>query len=182
MKTITGLLLILAIAIMVSCEGPVGPPGPPGEPGLDGIDAEIGTVFETEPINFTPQNEYTTFFDFPNNFTVYDGDVVLVYILWDVSNGTDVWRLLPQTVVVENDGVIQYNFDYTLDDVKIFLEWTVNELRAAETDNQIFRIAVLPATFMQNKSVDVTDFNAVIKSMNKNLKSIEKLDTSLQMN
>ena len=179
MKTITSLLLILGIILTTSCEGPVGPPGPPGD---DGLDAEIGTVFETNSINFNSGNEYSYLFQFPNNFTVYDGDVVLVYILWDVIDGADVWRLLPQTVVIEGDGVVQYNFDYTLDDVQIFMEWTTSELLPAETDNQIFRIAVLPAAFMQDKSVDVTNFDSVMKSMNKTLKSIEKIDTSLQMN
>ncbi|QGY44379.1 collagen-like protein [Maribellus comscasis] len=179
MKTIASLFLVLALIFTTSCEGPVGPPGTPGE---DGMDAEIGTVFETDPINFTAGNEYSVLFQFPNNFTVYDGDAVLVYILWDVIDGKDVWRLLPQTVVIENDGVVQYNFDYTLDDVQIFLEWTTSELLPAETDNQIFRIAVLPAAFMQDKSFDIGNFDSVMKSMNKNLKSIEKIDSSIQMN
>lgn len=177
MKTITGLLLVLGIIITTSCEGPQGPPGIPGE---DGLDAEIGTVFETNSINFTAENEYSYLFQFPSDFTVYDGDVVLVYILWNVSDGTDIWRLLPQTVVLD-DGVIQYNYDHTLNDVQIFLEWTVGELLADETDNQIFRVAVLPADLVaKDKSIDVTDFESVMKSMNKNFNSIEKIAPSLQ--
>jgi len=176
MKTLARIFLLFAAVILISCEGE---PGPPGQDGLDGL---IGSVFEVEG-DFTPGNDYTLFYEFPNNFEIYDGDLVLVYILWEVSNGTDVWRLLPQTVVL-NDGILQYNFDYTLGDVQIFLEGTTDfgNLLPAETDDQVFRIAVLPAEFAKNKSIDVTDFNAVVKSMNVNLNSIQKTDLSIRAN
>ena len=92
--------------------------------------------------------------------------MVLVYILWEVVNvngkNTDVWRLMPQTVIL-NDGILQYNFDYTVADVKIFLEGTTdfNKLLPAETDNQVFRIVVLPADFLSKKSGDIIDFNSL---------------------
>ncbi len=176
MKTLARIFLLFAAVILISCEGE---PGPPGQDGLDGL---IGSVFEVEG-DFTPGNDYTLFYEFPNNFEIYDGDLVLVYILWEVSNGTDVWRLLPQTVVL-NDGILQYNFDYTLGDVQIFLEGTTDfdNLLPAETDDQIFRIAVLPAELAKNKSIDVTDFNAVAKSINVNLNSIQRSDISIRAN
>ncbi len=158
MKTITNILLLLTAILISSCEGPMGPPGQDG-------DALIGTVFEMEG-DFTASGNYELFFNFPNNFEIFDTDVVLVYILWEVDGGngnqTDVWRLLPQTVVLD-DGILQYNFDYTLSDVKIFLEGSTdfNNLLAAETDNQVFRIAVLPADFIAKKSVDINDFNSL---------------------
>ena len=187
MKTITGLLFLFTAIFLTSCEGPIGPEGPPG---LDGADGEtlLGSIFETDPINFTSANDYSYLFQFPSNFEIYDGDVVLVYILWEQAStndgGTvDVWRLLPQTVVLD-DGVLQYNFDHTTADVKIFLEGTTdfNALLPAETDNQIFRIAVIPAAFVKNNNIDVTDFNAVMKSMNLNLNSIEKINSSVELN
>ena len=164
MKALTKFILILATAVLISCEGPM---GPPGEDGL------LGTVFEIKG-DFKPQNDYSILFDFPNDFKVYDGDVVLVYILWEVSNGTDIWRLLPQTVVL-NDGVLQYNFDYTLFDVKIFLEGTTdfNNLLPAETNNQIFRIAVLPADLVAKKSVDINDFNSILSLPGLKINSLE---------
>ncbi len=160
MKKITTILLILAAVIITSCEGPMGPPGLPGQDG----DALIGTIFEIEG-DFTPQDEYRLYFDFPNDFVIYDTDIVLVYILWEVVEGMDVWRLMPQTVVL-NEGIIQYNFDYTVNDVQVFLEFTIPEddLHEDETDNQVFRIAVLPADFMANKSFDENDFNSILKS------------------
>jgi len=180
MKTIKGLILFSILSFFVACEGPV---GPPGEPGQDG-DTLLGSIIEIEG-DFTPANNYNIYYAFPNNFEIYDGDVVLVYILWETAqtnNGgtTDVWRLLPQTVIL-NDGVLQYNYDFTTADVQIFLEGSTNfnNLLPAETDNQIFRIAVLPAAFAKSSNVDLTDFNAVMKSLNLNLTNIDKVNTTL---
>jgi hypothetical protein len=161
MKKFNTILLIFAMAMLVaSCEGPMGVPGPPG---LDG-ESLIGSIFEIEG-DFTPQNEYKLYFQFPSDFEIYDTDVVLVYMLWAQADGIDIWRLMPQTIVLD-EGVLQYNFDYTVADVEVFLEFTVPEgsLLPGETDGQIFRIAVLPADFANDKSVDVTDLNAILKS------------------
>lgn len=168
MKKITLALFIAITAIFSSCEGPMGPPGLPGEDG----DSLIGTVFEMTG-DFTPENDYRLFFEFPNDFVVYDTDVVLVYILWELDGNTDVWRLMPQTVVLKTiyedateTDVLQYNFDYTVFDVQVFLEGTIDfeTLLPGEWQNQTFRIAVLPADFMTNKSVDINDFKTLQNS------------------
>ncbi len=165
MKKLSAILMILASVIILSCEGPMGPPGPPGEDGTN----LMGTVFEIKG-DFTPSNKYELFFDFPAKFKVYDTDVALVYILWDVvkvnGKNTDVWRLLPQTIVLDK-GVIQYNFDYTIYDVRIFLEATIpfSELLPAETQNQVFRIVVLPADFIAGKkSAEIKDLGVLMNS------------------
>jgi hypothetical protein len=180
MKTITRILFVFAIAVFTSCEGPVGPPGPPGEGGQDG-DSFLGSVFEIEG-DFTSDNDYSLFFEFPNSIEVFESDVVLVYILWEQTeddNGqpVDVWRLLPQTVMLD-EGVLQYNYDHTFNDVQVFLEGTIdfNTLLPAEWQNQVFRIAVLPADYAKNNNIDVTDFSGVMKSMKINPNSIQKLD------
>jgi len=165
MKKLSAILMILSSVFILSCEGPMGPPGFDGKDGTD----LLGTVFETEG-DFLPSNNYELFFEFPANFKIYDTDVVLVYILWDVvdvnGKNTDVWRLLPQTIVLD-EGVIQYNFDYTVYDVKIFLEATIpfNELLPAETQDQVFRIAVLPADFIASKkSSEIRDLSILMNS------------------
>ncbi len=163
MKTIKTLtLLIASFFIISSCEGPMGPPGQDG-------DSLIGTIFEIEG-DFTAANQYQLFYDFPGNFEIYDTDVVLVYILWDVVNvngkNTDVWRALPQTLVFDQ-GVLQYNFDYTVNDVRVFLETTMpaSELLPAETQDQVFRIVVLPADFVSMKSKsELHDLNVLLNS------------------
>jgi len=121
LQTIKTALLAISFAfIMNSCEGPMGPPGQDGE-------ALIGSIFEFEG-DFLPSNNYKLYYTFPSNFKIYDTDVVLVYILWDVVNlngkNTDVWRLIPQTLVYD-EGILQYNFDYTIKDVSVFIETTM---------------------------------------------------------
>ena len=172
MKKITVIIMLFVSVFVLSCEGPMGPPGEDGT-------SLIGTVFEMEG-DFTPSNNYKLYFDFPLSFEIYDTDVVLVYILWDVVtvNGkqTDVWRLLPQTIVL-NEGVIQYNFDYTVNDVKIFLKTTipVNNLLPAETQDQVFRIAVLPADFVAGKkSSEIIDLGILMNSPELKFNVVEK--------
>jgi len=162
MKKISSVILLFASVFILSCEGPMGPPGEDGT-------SLIGTIFEMEG-DFKASNNYELFFDFPQNFKIYETDVVLVYILWEVAtvNGknTDVWRLMPQTRFVD-DGVIQYNFDYTVNDVRVFLETTFSyeDLLPAETQDQVFRIAVLPADFVASKkSAEISDLNIILNS------------------
>lgn len=180
MKKITTILLILSAVIIISCEGPMGPPGLQGQDG----NALIGTIFEIEG-DFTPQNDYRLVFDFPNDFVIYNTDVVLVYILWEQTDNLDVWRLLPQTVVLKDEygtDVLQYNFDYTVVDVQVFLEGTIdfNTLLPEEWKDQIFRIAVLPADFMAKKSFDMSDFNSILKAPELKLNTIEDVNFTIQ--
>jgi len=177
MKTMTRILLFLSVTFMVSCQGDRGPIGPPGEDGQDGYNI-LGTVFEIQG-TFNSSNDYLLYYEFPSSFTVYDGDVVMVYILWEQDNGLDVWRALPQTRFL-NDGVLQYNFDYTLADVQIYIDGTIDPtlLTSADTDNQIFRIAVIPADLATNKLLDITDYDAVMKALNRTSDSVKTIHIS----
>jgi len=175
-RNLMGLVVLVTAMLLSSCEGPVGPPGEDGE-------TIIGTVFDIQG-NFNADNDYTLYTTYPSNLIVYDSDVVLVYILWEVADGMDVWRLCPQTVVLDN-GVIQYNYDYTYSDVQIYLEFTIpeNELLSSETDNQVFRIAVLPADFAADKSIDINDFSSLMEVPQLKLNTLDKinLDTTFEL-
>ena len=171
MKRVFGILLSFAFLFLIACQGEPGPPGLDGQDGLDG-DSFIGLVL-TRTGDFTAENGYTLYYQYPDDITVYESDVVLVYILWEQAEDTngdliDVWRLLPQTVVLD-EGVLQYNFDYTSADIQIFLEGTVdfNTLLPAEALNQTFRIVILPADYAKSNNLDVTDYNMLMKSLNK---------------
>jgi hypothetical protein len=170
MKTISGIFIALTVLFFTACEGVPGPPGMDGKDGEDGTSL-LGSVFERVG-DFTSDNNYELLFEFPDNIEVYESDIVLVYILWEQvtdNNGDpiDVWRLLPQTVVLD-EGVLQYNFDYTFADVKIFLEGTVDlsTLLPAEAENQIFRIVIMPADFVED--INVSDYDTVMKSLKLN--------------
>ncbi|MDA8978169.1 collagen-like protein, partial [bacterium] len=71
------------------------------------------------------------------------------YLLEEVVDGSiDVWSQLPQTYFL-NQGTLLYTFDHTYIDVNIFLDanFNLNTLGTEYTDNQIFRIAILPAEY-----------------------------------
>ncbi|MBN2176013.1 MAG: hypothetical protein JW731_17920 [Bacteroidales bacterium] len=167
MKTFTGILLLAVMTILTACEGE---PGPPGRDGIDG-ESFLGSVFEIEG-DFIPENEYSLYFEFPESLIVYESDVVLVYILWEQAEDNsgellDVWRLLPQTVVLE-EGILQYSYDHTFLDVRIFLDGTLDfsTLRVSEAYDQIFRIVVLPADYAIAGTPEVSEFDLLMKSLN----------------
>lgn len=170
MKNITLLFSAFLSLIILSCEGPVGPPGPPGFDGADGVNI-LGQVLEIEA-TFDPGNDYSILYEFPTTVEVFESDVVLVYLLWDVAqdgNGEplDIWRLLPQTRILDQ-GLLQYNYDFTFLDVSIFLEsdFDLGTLSPADTDNQVFRIAIVPAEFAQSSKMDISNIEEVMNSLN----------------
>ncbi|WKN31340.1 hypothetical protein PZB74_20525 [Porifericola rhodea] len=167
--------LSLIVLFFMSCEGPTGPEGPPGPQGQDGIDGFniVGSVLEIET-DFNPSNDYLVRFEFPpDEVEVLESDIVLVYLLWDVtedSNGDPlpIWRLLPQNVFFDNGTVLQYNYDNTFLDVQIFLEGSVDlsTLGNEWTQDQIFRIVVVPADFVNNARIDIdySDYYEVVRT------------------
>jgi len=141
MKKLLLLLVFSTTLIFTSCEGPSGPPGPPG-------DSLLGQVFEAN-ITFNNGNGYSRLITYPSNVVVYESDVVLVYLLEGVSNnGIDIWSQLPQTYFLPQ-GTLLYTFDHTFLDVKIFLDanFSLNSLGSDFTNDQIFRIAIIPSEF-----------------------------------
>ncbi|WP_445384664.1 collagen-like protein [Robiginitalea sp. IMCC44478] len=188
MKKFSLLSAMIIAFFSLSCEGPVGPPGPPGFDGLDGLDGVniLGTVYDITG-DFTPGNDYSLFSEFSLDapgLEVFETDVVLVYILWeqipDDQGGApiDIWRLLPQTRLLDQ-GILQYNYDHTFLDVSIFLEanFDLATLPPGDTDNQTFRIAILPADGVGAAKLDVSNMKAVLDYMNVKEATIQKVYT-----
>ncbi|MGK0386120.1 MAG: hypothetical protein ACI849_000727 [Patiriisocius sp.] len=114
--------------------------------------SEIGQVFETT-LDFTFDNDYSQLVNIPSYVDVYESDVILVYWLEDVIPGNngesfDLWSPLPQTIYLDG-GSFQYTFNHTFIDVLLFLQGDINlnTLGSDFTNNQTFRIAVVPAEF-----------------------------------
>lgn len=166
MKRLLPLFTAFAL-VFTSCEGPQ---GPPGFDGLDGLDGEIiaSSAFEIV-IDFNTVNDFEYIEAY--GFNVLPSDVTLVYILWDTQNGQDIWRLMPQTVYFDDDTNLVYNFDFTQDDVRFFLDGTTDfsTLDDVWTQDQVFRVVVVPADNVDG--IDVSDINAVM-----NLIDIQSID------
>lgn len=162
--------VLIAFISLLSCEGPTGPPGPPGFDGQDGQDGLIGTVYDIVG-DFSPSNDYSLLTEFAVDvpgLEVFETDVVLVYILWDqIDDPTgpiDIWRLLPQTLLLQQ-GILQYNYDFTFENALIFLEtdFPKDFLGPGDTNNQVFRIAILPADGAGKRNLDTSNMQEVME-------------------
>ncbi len=155
-------LLVLPFIIQSCTETVIGPQGPAGLDGRDGVDGRDGDeafVFEYE-FSFN-RNDYREFLELPEDFTLLESDVALVYFLWEVDdNGREIWRLLPQTVFTP-EGTLQFNFDHTRVDASVFLEANFNLDLVGNNllDDWIARLVVIPGEF--EGRIDYSDYDAI---------------------
>jgi hypothetical protein len=174
MKTkITLFLAILGMITLQSCTVNENDNNPP-------VDNDtISEVFEVTR-NFTNGNSYATLVTYPHD--IYNSDMVLVYLLDDIVNGSDVWRQLPQTYYLNGLGELDYNFDFTKFDVKIFLDSSFNliDLPSAWSQNQTFRIVIVPGFFVNKSTTPKAnlsmDYESVVRRYNIKETQIQKLN------
>ncbi|WP_298396829.1 hypothetical protein [Flavobacterium sp.] len=126
----------------------------------------ISEVFEINR-SFTASNNYNNFIQLPHS--IFSSDMILMYRLTSTS-GPDVWKIQPETYFF-NDGTLDfgYDFDFTQEDIQLFMRG--NDLGSVPSNfriNQIFRIVIVPGFFGKSASntVDLNDYNAVIKAYN----------------
>ncbi|GAA0721966.1 hypothetical protein GCM10009430_23890 [Aquimarina litoralis] len=136
----------------------------------DDVDFDtIGTTFEFTT-NFNQANGFGTRFFF--NQEIFESDVVLVYRLEAVDSGLDVWEPLPTATIFLDDGnggeiTALYRFNFTIGDVDVLLESNAPDLLPADlTNNQTFRVVVVPAAFAENTDINLQDFNEVQAALN----------------
>ena len=166
MKRILSLISVFTL-LLTACTGDQGPPGFDGFDGLDG-GLIVASAFEIE-VDFTAANNFE--FVEPYGFDVLPSDVTLVYIEWETDNGAPIWRLLAQNEFFDDGSILTYNFDFTQDDVRLFLDGTtdLNTLGDVWTQDQVFRVVVVPADNVD--SIDVSNINTVM-----NVNNIQSFD------
>ncbi|WP_025740435.1 hypothetical protein [Aquimarina pacifica] len=172
-------LLIIFAALFTSCEGERGPAGLDGFDGLDGEDGGVflAQTFEMDNIDFISSDGFSAAIDFPipNSIEVFEADVALVYILdpeLSADEGVDVWEPLPRTFLFDDGGFAQFRYNFIFDDpsgifdIQIVLESDdFAALDATFTEDQIFRVVVVPSTFAETTSIDLSNFEAVQESL-----------------
>ncbi len=175
MKRIRFLFFVPVLLLFAGCnnndgligpQGPPGPEGPIGPQGPQGVPGESGFLFEYTNIDFVAP-EYEVLLELPEDFEVFNEDKVLVYLLWDVTeNDVDVWRLLPQNIIVDG-GFFQYNYDFTMFDVLLFMDATfpLDQLTDGDLLDQIVRVVVIPAQFWESGRVDFTNYHEVAEML-----------------
>jgi hypothetical protein len=166
MKKIITLLVVLVTFGFQGCTGPEGPQGPPGYT----VEAE---VFEVTA-SFSNANNFSKIVIL--NPPIFNSDMILVYHLFDVVNGEDLWRLMPQTVYLP-EGELDYNYDFTRNDINIFLnaDFDLNVLSANWTKDQIFRVVIIPGYFANSGNrMDFSDYKTVVNEFHINESDIKK--------
>lgn len=129
----------------------------------------IAEVFEINNVNFVGDvnGEYGIIYDLVPQ--IYTSDMVLVYRLAGSSGGNDIWEPIPKTIYFDNGSELDYNFDFTINDISIYLGYTdTSALSPAFINNQVFRVVIIPGYFSGKgaaaSSVDFTDYKAVLKA------------------
>jgi hypothetical protein len=190
MKKITQILGSFLIVFLVACEGPQGPPGFDGFDGQDGLDGAPGIqgqVLEIDGVNFgynastNLYNAVLTYADF-TNFEVFESDAILVYrydgsIQYQGGTTANAWSLIPQNFFLTS-GTIQYTVAHTFIDLELFIDgnFDLSNLDPGFTQNQFFRIVILPSEFAKSSKMDKSNIEAVMKAIGATDKDVQKIE------
>ena len=187
MKKITFTITTIFSALLISCSGSDGRDGIngiDGKDGVDGADANLTiAIFEIAPdfeINANANYYETPYEFFPNGESIENDDVVLAYRLeFIASDGTDVWRQLPQPYF-SDQGTLYYNFDYAIDGFTIYLEadFDISTLQQTSlVEDQIFRVVIIPSEMIGLSSkTDLSDLSVVMHSFGIDQNNLQRLD------
>jgi hypothetical protein len=142
-KTIAALLFMTVVLISCGGRGPVGPEGPPGPPGPE----ILPTSFEFNA-TLSPNNDFIYINSIPNEIDVFDSDVIIAFVLEDYIEQDDleVWRQLPITEF-NSKGTVLFDFDYTLIDVRVFLDANYILTSSDGYQDVLIRAVHIPANF-----------------------------------
>lgn len=159
MKRIFLLLTVVAMTALTGCSNDD-----------DRVDNDtIAEVYEIRDVDFT--NDGAGNYGIISNLNpqIFTSDMVLVYRRAGSDGGNPIWESLPKTIYFEGGSELDYNFDFTTNDVSIYLGYTdASALSPAFITNQLFRVVIIPG-YLSNKSasassVDLSDYNAVVRA------------------
>ena len=120
-------------------------------------------VFDLVDVDFTPDENGRYSALVPLDPMIYDSDVVLVY-REVVDNGFIVWQQIPRTVFLDNGEEVDYDFNFTTEDVLLYMGSTYDLSETPQfTQNQVFRIVLVPGYFAN--TIDTNDYDAVMNAL-----------------
>ena len=136
----------------------------------------IGQTFEISNVDFITTDGFQGVVNVvvPSNIAVFESDVPLVFILDPVAtaaNGVDVFEPLPRSFFFNNGGFAQYRFNFIFDDATGIFDLDLvlesddfDALGNDFTQNQIFRIVIVPSEFAETHNTD--NLNTVLSELN----------------
>ena len=131
-------------------------------------------VYDIKGVNFE-HNENGYHISRTFNKPLYDSDAVLIYRQNGNSNGTPVWQQIPKTIFVANNQEVDYDFDFTKNDIMIYAGGNYNLSTTPQyINNQTFRVVIVPASFGKSK-INTSDYETVIKQLKINDSQVENL-------
>lgn len=163
MKKLTYLLFV-SVLLLTSCSN--------DDDATNDVDFDtIGQTFEFTT-SFSSTNDFRQFYTFDQD--IFESDVVLMFRREGIANGLEVWEPLPTaSFFFFNDatgaieGFLNYRFNFTIGDVEVILSSDAPQLAGPEfTDNQRFRIVIVPSDFAQSTEVNLSNFNEVSAALN----------------
>ena len=133
-------------------------------------------VFEVNQATFSfdaNTGYYTSLYEL--NPALYPADMILVYRLKDVVNGSDVWEMIPKTLYYDNGDYVEFDFDFTRNDIVFYMGANYD----LGTDpnflqNQVFRVVIIPG-YDNSARIDLTDYNNVIREFKVDESNIKTL-------
>ncbi|OAB25649.1 hypothetical protein SAMN05444395_10841 [Flavobacterium fryxellicola] len=165
MKKITLFLVFIGMMVLQSCEV---------TEVYDNTDnGPRNEVFEVTT-SFNSSNNYSSLVEF--NPPIYSSDSVLVYHLYDTVNGQDIWKLMPQTYYFNDGGALDFNFDFSRFNVNLFLSanFSLNTLPSSWTQNQTFRIVIIPDGFA--KTINKNNIDSVMSALKVDKSEVKKIN------
>jgi hypothetical protein len=142
------LSVITLFLLLTGCgeQGPVGPQGPQGPAGP----SILPTAFEFN-VDLNEENLFSFTQAIPSGIEVLISDVMLVYVFEEYIEEDDleVWRKLPLTEFNSN-GTLLYDYDFTVIDVRVFLEANYPLGPGDEFEDLLIRAVHVPADFINS--------------------------------
>jgi hypothetical protein len=164
-NSLQSLLWLLLACLLWNCKGDPGVPGPIGAPGPTGPQGPAGpqtvALMYERVFDLNAANQWELIYTFPANDEIYLEDVALVYLLWDqveTDNGLlDIWRMMPVSYFNEK-GILNMNFDFSAEDVRIFLEASYPLDAQTVFEDVVARIVIVPADDSPNGRKAVVNY------------------------
>ncbi len=142
-------------------------------------DVDFDTIAQTidlvDGVNFIAP-EYTILFSFvENRIEVFPSDAIAIFRRDGFSDTNQpIWEPLPTPAIFFDDGNdVFYRYNHTDTDVEIILESADPAALSTEfRQNVVFRIVVIPSARAQDKTLDLTNYEALSSALDINSENI----------
>ncbi|QOW11357.1 hypothetical protein Q73A0000_13805 [Kaistella flava (ex Peng et al. 2021)] len=123
-------------------------------------------VLDINNVNFSYNAQDGYFISRTFTKPLFNTDVVLMYRkTGSATDGSPVWQSIPRTLYLANGNELDYDFDFTKNDVMIYASGNYDVSTTPQyLNNQTFRVVLVPASpGGKNANVDYSDYNSVIR-------------------